>query len=90
MKRTTSVVALAALMLFAASALIHAVGKHGRLVADGAPPPPWPPKPSGYLVADGAPPPPWPKLSSFLVADGAPPPPWPPSPKKTTIGGTTV
>ena len=74
MKRRTSV-GLVGLSVFAGLLLAHSFSNE-RLVADGAPAPPWP-KLDNALVADGAPAPPWPKIDDSLVADGAPAPPWP-------------
>jgi hypothetical protein len=55
MKRTQRIGLFVALM-FAVLTFMQMNSTARRLIADGGPPPPWPPC---TLVADGVPPPPW-------------------------------
>jgi len=61
MKRTVSVLVLAASSLLAVLTLAHTNVRKHPLTADGVPAPPWPgPRLSNSLIADGVPAPPWP------------------------------
>jgi hypothetical protein len=64
---------IVALLAVGLAAVAGSISNRNKLVADGEPPPPFPPHPPTFSV-------PYTQRTMWLTADGEPPPPFPPKP----------